>query len=45
LSAADYDLRAWRVSQEKKGGREWAEGFAIMDLDNGAAWDFACSVR
>lgn len=44
LSAANYDLRAWRVSQEKKGGREWAEGFAIMDLDNGAAWDFACSL-
>ena len=45
LAAANYDLRAWRTSQEKKGGRNWAEGFAIMDLDDGAAWDFACSVR
>lgn len=45
LAAANYDLRAWRTSQDKKGGRSWAEGFAIMDLDDGAAWDFACSVR
>lgn len=45
LAAADYDLAAWRAAQEKKGGKDWAEGFAVMDLDDAAPWDFACQVR
>jgi serine/threonine protein kinase len=44
LAAADYDLQAWRRAQEKKGGKDWAEGFAVMDLDNGTPWDFACQL-
>ena len=44
LAAADYDLEAWRRAQEKKGGKDWVEGFAVMDLDGGAPWDFACQV-
>jgi len=42
LASFDYDLNLWRDYQEGKTGKankDWAEGFAMMDLDGGAAWD------
>lgn len=46
LASFDYDLHAWRENQEGKGrgGKEWAEGFAMMDLDGGLAWDLVTQV-
>ena len=45
LASFDYDLRQWRENQEGKGGKEWVEGFKLMDADGGAAWDLATHVR
>lgn len=46
LASFDYDLVAWRENQEGKvkGNKEWNEGFAMMDLDGGAAWDLVTQV-
>lgn len=44
----NYDLGAWRELQMSKGGRvnkEWNDGFAMMDLDGGAAWDLVTQVH
>ena len=30
------------VSQERRSGKEYAEGFAMLDLDGGAPWDLLC---
>jgi len=39
----DSDLQLWRDSMERKGGngKEWAEGFAVLDAFDGACWDLA----
>eukprot|EP01025_Chloroclados_australasicus_P047244 TRINITY_DN5265_c0_g1_i1.p1 TRINITY_DN5265_c0_g1~~TRINITY_DN5265_c0_g1_i1.p1 ORF type:complete len:324 (+),score=42.83 TRINITY_DN5265_c0_g1_i1:103-972(+) len=47
LEKVNYDLRAWRREQEEKGGRSsaaLAEGFALLDADNGAGWDLLCKL-
>ena len=47
LATFDYDLVAWRADQEGKpgkGAKEWAEGFAMMDLEGGSAWDLVTQV-
>ena len=46
LASFDYDLEQWREYQEgkAKGGKEWLEGFKLMDADGGAAWDLATHV-
>ncbi len=36
LEKAKYDLPRWRQEQERRGGKDWAEGFQILDLDDGA---------
>lgn len=30
--------------QERRNSREYAEGFAMLDLDDGAPWDLVCSL-
>eukprot|EP00889_Picochlorum_renovo_P003143 jgi/Picre1/30173/NNA_005542.t1 len=35
------DLRAWRRSMEKKGAKEWVEGFQTLDALGGGGWDLA----
>ena len=37
-----YNLRRWRRAQEAKGGKEWGEGFAVLDAEGGAGGDLAC---
>lgn len=32
------------VSQERRSSKEYAEGFAMLDLDGGAPWDLLCSL-
>ncbi len=32
------------VWQERRSGREYAEGFAMLDLDGGAPWNLLCSL-
>lgn len=32
------------VRQERRSSREYAEGFAMLDLDGGAPWDLLCSL-
>jgi serine/threonine protein kinase len=48
LQAFDYDVRAWRRSVQKRnsgaGSRDYQEGFEILSLNNGAAWDLLCSL-
>ena len=48
LQAFDYDVRAWRRSVQKRnsgaGSRDYQEGFDILSLNNGAAWDLLCSL-
>ncbi|KAK9816689.1 hypothetical protein WJX72_003731 [[Myrmecia] bisecta] len=39
LESFDYDLDAWRAFQEKRGAKDFLESFAMVDLDDGAAWD------
>lgn len=29
---------------EKKGSKDWAEGFAVLDCDGGAGWDLVCNL-
>lgn len=29
---------------QKKGVKEYEEGFEVLDLDNGAAWDLICQL-
>ncbi len=45
LASLNYDLEQWREYQEGKGGKDWVEGFKLMDADGGAAWDLATQVR
>lgn len=41
----NWDLKRWRRAQElKKGGKEYAEGFATLDADDGAAWELLCKL-
>ncbi|GMH32543.1 hypothetical protein BSKO_00377 [Bryopsis sp. KO-2023] len=40
LESLDYDLDAWRSEVEKKGSKDIKEGFQIMDMEQGAGWDF-----
>lgn len=35
------NLEAWRSSVERRGGREWAEGFATLDAIGGGGWALA----
>uniref|UniRef100_A0A7S3VTM9 Protein kinase domain-containing protein n=1 Tax=Dunaliella tertiolecta TaxID=3047 RepID=A0A7S3VTM9_DUNTE len=47
LATLNWDLRAWRRQEEaRKGGMkpEVAEGFEVLDLDNGAGWELLCSL-
>lgn len=37
----NWDLNAWRRSVEKKGSREWVEGFQTLDALGGGGWDLA----
>ena len=37
----NWDLRAWRRSMEKKGAKEWVEGFQTLDALGGGGWDLA----
>lgn len=42
-----WNLRAWRRSVEKKGGKEslqWAEGFQTLDALGGGGWSLACQL-
>jgi hypothetical protein len=42
-----YDLRAWRREEEsRRGGArpELAEGFSLLDEDNGAGWQLLCDL-
>ena len=42
-----WNLRAWRRSVEKKGGKEslqWAEGFQTLDALGGGGWNLACQL-
>ena len=32
------------VSQERRSSKEYAESFAMLDLDGGAPWDLLCSL-
>ncbi len=32
------------VLQERRNSREYTEGFAMLDLDDGAPWDLVCSL-
>eukprot|EP00667_Euglena_gracilis_P002015 EG_transcript_2012 len=34
-----YDLQAWRESEAKRNRQDYLDGFALLDLDNGAGWD------
>ncbi|KAK9909952.1 hypothetical protein WJX75_009980 [Coccomyxa subellipsoidea] len=44
LEQCNYDMQAWRAQQERRNSREYAEGFAMLDLDDGAPWDLVCSL-
>jgi len=49
LKALKYDLDAWRAGEESKKGYPsmmplLAEGFDILDLDDGAGWKLVCSL-
>lgn len=35
------DLQRWRKATERRGGKEWAEGFATLDALGGGGWDLA----
>lgn len=37
----NWDLNAWRRSVEKKGSKEWVEGFQTLDALGGGGWDLA----
>jgi serine/threonine protein kinase len=37
----NWDLNAWRKSVEKKGAKEWIEGFQTLDALGGGGWDLA----
>lgn len=37
----NWDLNAWRKSVEKKGSKEWIEGFQTLDALGGGGWDLA----
>jgi serine/threonine protein kinase len=39
-----WDLNAWRRSVEKKGSKEWAEGFQTLDALGGGGWSLACQL-
>ena len=39
LESLDYDMDAWRRFFERRHPRDAAEGFEVLDLDNGAMWD------
>lgn len=40
----DWDLEAWRRSVEKKGGKEWKQGFETLDALGGGGWDLAVNL-
>jgi serine/threonine protein kinase len=40
----DWDLNAWRRHIEKKGGKEWNEGFQTLDALGGGGWSLACQL-
>jgi len=42
LEALNWDLRRWRLEEEGKKG--FAEGFELLDLDDGAGWELLCSL-
>lgn len=47
LEGLKWDLRAWRAEEEgRKGGpkQDLAEGFELLDLDNGAGWQLLCDL-
>lgn len=39
LRALNFDLRRWRAEESRKPSKEMAEGFELLDLDDGAGWD------
>ena len=41
LENFDWNLNAWRRSVEKKGSKEWSEGFQTLDALGGGGWDLA----
>jgi len=47
LASCNWDLKRWRTEEVTKGkyNKEMEEGFALLDMDNGAGWDLACKVR
>jgi hypothetical protein len=40
----DWNLAAWREEMEQKRSSQYAEGFRLMDTENGAAWELAVGV-
>ena len=41
----DFDLRAWRRAEDRRGAsKDLLEGFEILDLDDGAAWNLLCDL-
>ncbi|KAK9809673.1 hypothetical protein WJX73_003046 [Symbiochloris irregularis] len=39
LESLGFDLQAWRKWYERRNAREAAEGFEMLDLDDGVMWD------
>jgi len=39
FESLNYDLEKWRAVVEKSNGKEFKEGFQLLDLENGAGWD------
>ena len=39
LEDVDWDLNEWRNQLERKNSQTYAEGFKLLDADNGAGWD------
>eukprot|EP01025_Chloroclados_australasicus_P025117 TRINITY_DN2509_c0_g2_i1.p1 TRINITY_DN2509_c0_g2~~TRINITY_DN2509_c0_g2_i1.p1 ORF type:complete len:637 (-),score=76.78 TRINITY_DN2509_c0_g2_i1:453-2249(-) len=44
LEDFDFDISKWRESMEKRGGREYKEGFQLLDMDDGAGWELLCQL-
>jgi len=40
----NWDLKAWRKAMERRGEKVYAEGFAVLDADDGAGWDLLCNL-
>ena len=45
LEELDWDLAAWRASVERQNNRQFADGFKLLDADEGAGWELATRVR